>query len=110
MLVFNIRSAFDSSRRVDVADDLVSFLVRVAELEERSRHGVVHDLDHAPANQFLVLHQRQIRLHTSCVAIHHEANCAGGGEHGDLRVAIAEFFAVGESLVPALTAGGDELG
>ncbi len=64
-------------------------LRRVAELDQRLRHGVVDDLDHAAADQLLVLHQRQIRLDAGGVAIHHEADGAGGREHGGLRVAEA---------------------
>src|SRR5207245_1605210 len=65
------------------------------------RHGVVHDLDHPSAHQLLVLHQRQIRLHTGCVAVHKKSDRAGGGKNGDLGVAVAEFLAMGEGFVPA---------
>src|SRR5207248_11245605 len=65
------------------------------------RHRLIDNLDHSPAHQLLVLHQRQIRLHTSSSAIHHESDCAGGGENCDLGVAVAKFFAVGEGFVPA---------
>src|SRR5206468_7196182 len=39
--------------------------------------------------------------HTGSSAIHHESDCAGGGENCDLGVAVAKFFAVGEGFVPA---------
>ena len=105
MLVFDVRRAFDGAGRVDVADDGVGLLVGVAELEERGGHGVVDDLDHAAADQLLVLHQREVGLDAGGVAIHHEADGAGGSEHGDLAVAVAVLFAVGEGFVPALFAG-----
>ena len=103
-----MRRAFDGASRVDVADDGVGLLVRVSELEERGGHGVVDDLDHASADQLLVLHQSQIGLDAGGVAIHHEADGAGGSEHGDLAVAVSVLFAVREGFVPALLAGFEE--
>ena len=100
--------AFDGAGGVDVADDGVHLVVVVAELEERGGHGVVDDLDHAAADQLLVLDQREIGLDAGRVAVHHEADGAGGREHGDLRVAIAVLLAVRERLVPAVAAGLDE--
>ena len=105
VIVLHVRRPFDRARSVDVADDGVGLLVRVSELEERSGHGIVDDLDHAAANQLLVFHQREVRLNASSIAVHHEADGAGGSEHGDLAVAIAELFAVSESFIPALLAG-----
>ena len=100
--------AFDGAGGVDVADDRVGLLVGVAELEQRGRDGVVDDLDHAAADQLLVLDQREVGLDAGSVAIHHEADGAGGSENCDLRVAVAVFFAVGESFVPAGFAGFEE--
>src|ERR1700682_2597305 len=73
MLVFNIGRPFDASRSVNVADDLVGFMVVVAQLEQGGRHSVVHNLDHPSTHQLLVLHQGQIRLYSCSVAVHHEA-------------------------------------
>src|SRR5207248_8253726 len=72
-----------------------------SELEERGGHGVVHDLDHAAADQLFVFHEREVGLDAGGIAIHKEADGAGGSEDGDLGVAIAVLFAVGESFVPA---------
>ena len=105
VVVLDVRRAFDGAGRVDVADDGVGLLVGVAELEERGGHGVVHDLDHAAADQLLVLHQRQVGLDAGGVAVHHEADGAGGRKHGDLAVAVAVLLAVGQGFVPALLAG-----
>ena len=105
VLVLDGGRAFDGSGGVDVADDGVGLVAGVAELEQRGRDGVVHDLDHAAANQLLELHQREVGLDAGGVAIHHEADGSGGREHGDLGVAVAELFAVGESFVPAGGAG-----
>ena len=61
----------------------------VAQLDQRLRHGVVHDLDHAAAHQLLVLHQRQIGLDAGGVAIHHEPDGARRSDHRGLRIAEA---------------------
>ena len=110
MLVFDMRRAFDGAGRVDVADDGVRLIVIVAQLEQRRGHGLIDDLDHASADQLFVFHQRQVRLDAGGVAVHHEADGAGGGEDRDLGVAVAVFFAVGEGFVPALLAGFVERG
>ena len=110
VLVLDGGRAFDGSGGVDVADDGVGLVVGVSQLEERGRDGVVHDLDHAAADQLLVLHQRQVRLDAGGVAVHHEADGAGGREHGDLRVAISEALAVLESSSQVSLAGFEERG
>ena len=97
--------AFDGAGGVDVADDGVDLGVVVAELEERGGDGVVDDLDHAAADELLVLDEGEVGLDAGGVAIHHEADGAGGREDGDLRVAVAVLLAVGESLVPAILRG-----
>ncbi len=100
VLVLDGGRAFDGAGGVDVADDGVGLVGGVAQLEERGRHGVVHDLDHAAADQLLVLHQRQVGLDAGGVAVHHEADGAGGRQHGDLRVAVAVLLAVLQGFVP----------
>ena len=105
VLVLDGGRAFDGAGGVDVADDGVGLVGGVAELEQRGGHGVVHDLDHAAADQLLVLHQRQVGLDAGGVAVHHEADGAGGRQHRDLRVAVAELLAVLQGLVPGLLAG-----
>ena len=94
--------AFDGAGGVDVADDGVDFGVGVAELEERGGDGVVDDLDHAAADELLVLDEGEVGLDAGGVAVHHEADGAGGGEDGDLGVAVAVLFAVGEGAVPGV--------
>ena len=108
MLFLDVRRAFDGAGGVDVADDGVGLVAGVAELEERGRDRVVHDLDHAAADQLLVLDEREVRLDAGCVAVHHEADGAGGREHGDLRVAISVLLAVRERFVPSGLGGFDE--
>ena len=105
MLVLNMRRPFDGPGSIDVTDNRIRLIVIVPELEQRRRHSVVDNLNHPSANQLLVLHQRQIRLNPGCITVHHETDCAGGGQDCDLAVAVAVFFAVGQGFVPALFAG-----
>ena len=79
MLVLNMRRAFNRPGSVDVTNNSVSLIVIVAQLEQRGGHGLIDDLNHASAYELLVLHQRKVRLDAGCVAVHHEAYCAGGG-------------------------------
>ena len=102
--------AFDGAGGVDVVDDAFDFGFLVAELEERAGDGVVDDLDHAAADELLVLDEREVGLDAGGVAVHHEADGAGGGEDGDLRVAVAELFAEDEGFVPGGLCGGLEFG
>ena len=101
--------AFDGAGGVDVADDGVDLGLGVAELDERRGDGVVDDLDHAAADELLVLDEGEVGLDAGGVAVHHEADGAGGGEDGDLGVAVAVLLAVGERAVPGVAAGFDEL-
>ncbi len=56
---------------------------------ERQRHRLVDDLQHAAAGQLLVLHQGDVGLDARRVAIHQEADRAGGRQHRGLGVAEA---------------------
>ena len=69
-----------------------------------------------PPTSFCILDEGEVGLDAGGVAVHHEADGAGGGEDGDLGVAVAVLFAVGEGSVPGVLglldegveAGGDE--
>ena len=108
MLRLDAGRALNGSGGVNVADDRIDLVVVVAELEERSGNRVVDDLDHAAADELLVLDEREVRFDAGGVAIHHEADGAGGREYGGLRVAISVAFAVDESHIPAFAAGINE--
>ena len=58
----------------DVLGDRLDLLVRVAEVLQRARHGLVDDLHGAAADQLLELDQGQVGLDAGGVAVHHEAD------------------------------------
>ena len=62
--------------------------------------GVVDDLDHAAADELLVLDEGEVGLDAGGVAVHHEADGAGGGEDGDLGVAVAVLARRGRARRP----------
>ena len=100
MLGLEPRRAFDGAGLVDVRNDLRGLLGRIVQAHQGLGHGVVDDLHDAAADQLLVLHQRQIGLDARGVAIHHEADGAGGRQHGGLRVLVAVLFAQRERRRP----------
>ena len=61
-----------------------------------------------PPTSFLVFDEGEVGLDAGGVAVHHEADGAGGGEDGDLGVAVAVLFAVGEGSVPGVLGFLDE--
>jgi len=72
----------------------------IAQLFQRRRDRLVDDLEIAAARQFLELDQGKIRLDPGRVAVHHQPDGAGGGDHGGLGVAKAVQLAQRQSLVP----------
>ena len=74
MLIFHQRRAFDGASRADIADDGIGLIMRVSQLEQCRWHSVVHDLDHAAADQLLVFHQRQVGLDAGGIAIHKKSD------------------------------------
>ena len=97
--------ALNGAGGVDVADDVVDLGVGVAEFEEGAGDGVVDDLDHAAADELFVLDEGEVGLDAGGVAVHHEADGAGGGEDGGLGVAVAVLLAEGEGGVPGVLGG-----
>ena len=88
-----------------VGDDVVDLARRVAELAKRHRQALVDDLEVAAARQLLELDQREVGLDAGRVAVHDEADGAGGREHRDLGVAVAVDLAERERAVPRLARG-----
>src|SRR5579875_873820 len=102
MFRLQLRSTFNSSGSVDMRHNPLGLFGRIAELDERLWNRVVDDLDDAAAYQFLVFHQREVRLHTCRVAIHHETDSACGGQHRGLSIAITGALPKLVRMTPAL--------
>ena len=62
--------------------DLRDLGLAVAQRAQGLRHGLVDDLEVAAAGQLLELHQREVGLDAGGVAVHDEADGAGGRDHG----------------------------
>ena len=97
------RRALNGAGGINVADNYFHLLRRVAQLDERLRHRVIHDLDNAAAHQFLELHQSQIRFNARGIAVHHKTDGPGGSDHRDLSIAVAILLAQFVGLFPNLT-------
>ena len=89
----------------DVLDDRLDGLLGVAELAQGPRDREVDDLHRAATDELLELHEREVGLDAGGVAVHHEADGPGGGEHRRLGVAVAVLLAELDDVVPRL--GGD---
>ena len=103
------RRLLDRVVLVDVVEDAADGRLVVAQLVQRHGDGAVDDLEHAAAGQLLVLHQGDVGLDARGVAVHHEGDGAGRGQHGHLAVAIAVLAAVLEALGPDRGGGGPQL-
>ena len=88
--------------------DLGDLGLAVAERAQRLRHGLVDDLEVAAAGELLELHQREVGLDARGVAIHDQADGAGGRDHGRLGVAEAVLLAERDGLVPGALGGLDQ--
>ncbi len=83
-----------------VGDHVVDLPLDVAERPERVGHGAVDDLEIAAAGELLELDQGEVGLDAGGVAVHDEADGAGRGDDGDLRVAITVPLAEAERRAP----------
>ena len=88
--------------------DLGQLSLAIAKRPQAFGHGAVDDFEIAAAGQFLEFHQREIRLDAGGVAIHHQADGAGGGHDRDLRIAIAMRLAEFQGAVPGGAGVGDQ--
>ena len=88
-----------------VALDVLDLGGGVAQAHEGFGNGPVHQLEVAAPGQLLELHQGEVRLHARGVAVHEQADGAGGRQHGHLGIAVAVPFAQGQGPVPAFPGG-----
>src|SRR4030067_641519 len=81
-LAIDVRRAVEAAGADRVARDLLDGGMVVAEVPERHRHRLVHDLEEPAARALLELHQREIGLDPGGVAVHEQADGTGRGQHG----------------------------
>ena len=88
-LVIDLRCVLQGAAADRIADDVFDLIRRIAKRRQRARHHAVDDLEVTAAGQFLELHQGEIGLDAGGVAIHHQADRAGRGDHRGLSVAVS---------------------
>src|SRR6266404_3088171 len=93
MLCLEVRRAFGGAVLINVGDDLARLFRRIAKFYHCLGNSVVDDLDQAAAHKLFIFHEREVGLDAGRVAIHHEANGAGGSKNGDLGILEAVLFA-----------------
>ena len=99
------RGALDRVVLVDVLEHHVDLVGGVTQPVQTETHRLVDDLQHPAAGELFVFHQRDVRLDAGRVAVHHEADRAGRGQHGRLGVAEPVGFTGGQDVVPQLDRG-----
>ena len=91
-----------------VGFDFRQLVFAIAERAQSFRHGLVDDLEVAAARQLFEFDECEIWFDAGRVAVHHQADGAGGRDNGCLRVAEAVLFANGERAIPGAGCGVDQ--
>ena len=104
-----VRRTDDRLVLVDVGDDVVDLLGHVAEPGQRPRDRLVDDRHRPATDELLGLHQTEIGLDAGGVAVEHERDGAGRGQHTGLGVAHAVLLAELDGVVPGLLGGREQL-
>ncbi|TXT19205.1 MAG: hypothetical protein FD138_4368 [Planctomycetota bacterium] len=97
-----VRSTLDRVVLFEIIEDPFDLWLIVAQRFQRGRHGAIDDLQHAAAGELLVLDERDVRLDSGRVAVHHEGDRARRREHRGLSISIPVLAARIETLVPNL--------
>ena len=83
-----------------VVDDAADGIVVISQRCQSLGHRAVDDLEVAAAGQLLELHQREVGLDAGGVAVHHQADGAGGRDDAGLGVAVAVLLAQLKRTIP----------
>ena len=98
--VVDPRRVPDGAMTDGVGDDLFDLGGGIPERLQRRRDRAVDDLEVTAPCQLLELHQGEVRFDACRVTIHHQADRAGGRDHGGLRVPVSVLLAKAQRLVP----------
>ena len=104
-LMVNEGRAVEAGGTHGIFDDRFLLFLRITEVAQGRGDGLVDDLEITAAGEFLELHQGEIGLHTCGVAIHHQADGAGGCDDRGLGVAVAMYLTHFHGVVPCLAGG-----
>ena len=107
-LVADVRGVVQGEGAHDKTEDVVDLLGGVAEVDQGGAEGLVGDLEISAAGELLEFDQGEVGLDAGGVAIHEQADGAGGGDDGGLGVAVAVCFAECQGAVPAFAGGGEQ--
>ena len=99
-LMVDERRSLQSLPTGAIVHDVLDLSLGIFQGSKGGRDALIDDLEIASARQLLELYQREVRLDAGRVAIHHESDRPGRGDHRDLRIAIAVGRAQFESPVP----------
>jgi hypothetical protein len=92
-----------------IADDRLDLVVVVAERAQRLGHRAVDDLEISAAGQLLELDDGEIRFDAGGVAVHHQADGAGGRDNAGLGIAVAVALPELQRRVPGALGGGHQV-
>ncbi len=95
------RGAAQAAMAHGIVDDGADFAFAIAQCAQGQWHGAVDDLEIAATGQLLEFHQRKIRLDAGGVAIHHQADGAGGCDHTHLGISETVLLAQRQGAIPA---------
>ncbi|OPZ97138.1 MAG: hypothetical protein BWY71_01713 [Planctomycetes bacterium ADurb.Bin412] len=101
MFRFQNLGGFNRVILFDLMNDFANLIFRIAQLFQGHPHGLIDDLEHTAAGQQFIFDQGDIRFDAGGIAVHHETDGPGWGQHGYLAIAIAVQLAHLQCCVPA---------
>ena len=99
-LVVDERCVLQASAAFGIVYNAFNFLFGIALLSKGFGHTLVDDFEITATAQFLKFHQGKIWFYAGGIAIHNQADGAGGGNYGGLCIAVAIFFTQHHRIVP----------
>ena len=84
------------------------FVFAIAQRAECARNGLVDDLEVTATGELLELDEGEVGFDAGRVAVHDEADRAGGGDDGSLGVTEAVLLTKRDGLIPGALGGSDQ--